>query len=93
MNDNIELKDIKNILQKYQNKIKNDENKVIEMNKYIEQIQKYLAKQKSELKNIYSFVDNYGLLMKKQQEADIEPTIDEYLASLEQIKEDIKKLL
>jgi len=93
MNDTIELKDIKNILQKYQNKIKNDENKVIEMNKYIEQIQKYLAKQKSELKNIYSFVDNYGLLMKKQQEADIEPTIDEYLASLEQIKEDIKKLL
>jgi hypothetical protein len=93
MNDTIELKDIKNILQKYQNKIKNDENKVIEMNKYIEQIQKYLAKQKSELQNIYSFVDNYGLLMKKQQEADIEPTIDEYLASLEQIKEDIKKLL
>ena len=93
MNDTIELKDIKNILQKYQNKIKNDENKVIEMNKYIEQIQKYLAKQKSELKNIYSFVDNYGLLMKKQQEADIEPTIDEYLASLEQIKQDIKKLL
>ena len=93
MNDTIELKDIKNILEKYKNKIKNDENKVIEMNKYIEQIQKYLAKQKSELKNIYSFVDNYGLLMKKQQEADIEPTIDEYLASLEQIKEDIKKLL
>lgn len=93
MNDNNELKNIKIILQNYQNKIKNDENKVIEMNKYIEEIQKYLAKQKSELKKIYSFIDSYGLVMKKQQEADIEPTIDEYLSSLEQIKQDIKKLL
>ena len=91
MND--DLNDIKKVLISYQNKIKNDEKKLIEMNKYIEDIQKYLAKQKKQLKEIYQFVNDYGLLMKRQDENGIDPTLDEYLGSLEQIKLDLKNLI
>ena len=90
---NNELNDIKNILLSYQNKIKNDENKLKEMNKYIQDIQQYLAKQKKQLKELYQFVNDYGLLMKRQDENGINPTLDEYLGSLDQIKEDLKKII
>ena len=79
-NNDKELQDIKSILTKYNQKIKNDEKKLHEMNKYIEEIQKYLAKQKKQLREIYSFVDNYGIVMKKQDDAGITPTLDEYLS-------------
>lgn len=88
-----ELQDIKSILTKYNQKIKNDEKKLHEMNKYIEEIQKYLAKQKTQLREIYSFVDNYGIVMKKQDDEGITPTLDEYLSSFRQIKDDLKKLI
>jgi phosphopantetheine adenylyltransferase len=90
---NNELDEIKEILKNYQNKIKDDEKKIIEMNNYLEQIQKYLAKQKKQLREIYEFVDNYGILMKKQEDSGISPTLDEFLGGLEQIKADFKKLL
>ena len=90
---NNELNDIKIILSQYKDKIKNDEKKLIEMNTYIQDIRQHLAKQKNQLKDIYDFVNNYGLLMKRQDENGISPTLDQYLGSLEQIKHDLKKLI
>ena len=87
-----EIKQIKDNLIEYKEKIKNDERKINEMNKNVEEIKQYLAKQKLELQNIYYFVNDFGIVLKREESEGIEPSVDEFLATLEQIKDDLKKV-